>query len=58
MRKERILLFLGIFISILPYLGFPYSWKNYIFTITGVVIIYLSYELYREYKTKQDPNNL
>lgn len=51
MRKARIFLTLGIWISILPYLGFPYSWKNILFTISGLVIIYLSYIIYRESKT-------
>jgi len=54
MRKERILLILGIWVAVLPYLGFPYSWKNIIFTLSGFAIIYCSYVLYKEYKTK-DP---
>lgn len=41
---------LGIWISILPYLGFPYSWKNILFTISGLIVIYLSYIIYRESK--------
>ncbi|MFA6524016.1 MAG: hypothetical protein WC264_00815 [Candidatus Paceibacterota bacterium] len=54
MRKARIFLTLGIWISILPYLGFPYSWKNVLFTISGLVIIYLSYIIYRESKIKDN----
>jgi len=50
MRKARIFLMLGIWISILPYLGFPYSWKNILFTISGLIVIYLSYIIYRESK--------
>ncbi len=48
MRKVRILLFLGLWVAILPYLGFPYSWKDIIMTISGVCLIVLSYLLYRE----------
>jgi amino acid permease len=54
MSKARIFLILGIWTSILPYLGFPYSWKNVLFTITGLAVIFFSYVLYREYKTKEN----
>lgn len=53
MRKAQILLFLGIWIAILPYLGFPYSWKEILYTLTGLNIIFFSYVLYREYNTKE-----
>jgi len=51
MYKARILLILGIWIALLPYLGFPYSWKNILFTLSCLGLIYLSYVLYKEYKT-------
>lgn len=54
MKKARILLFLGTWVVILPYLGFPYSWKNILFTVTGLGIIYISYALYRDYKIKEN----
>lgn len=41
---------LGIWVAILPYLGFPYSWKNILFTISGLILIYLSYIVYSESK--------
>ena len=50
MRKARILLVLGIWVAVLPYLGFPYSWKNILFTLSGLGLVYLSYILYKEYK--------
>lgn len=53
MRKARLFLILGIWIAILPYLGFPYSWKNILFTLSGLVLIYLSYIIYRESKTEE-----
>ena len=34
----------------MPYLGFPYSWKNVLFSITGLGLIYFGYVLYRESK--------
>lgn len=58
MRKARILLFLGIWVAVLPYLGFPYSWKDTLFTISGLGLIYVSYMLYQESKTEEveDPS--
>jgi hypothetical protein len=50
MRKARILLFLGTWIAILPYLGFPYSWKDTLSFFTGLILIFFSYVLYRDYK--------
>lgn len=53
MKKARIFLFLGIFITVLPYLGFPYSWKDVLMTLSGFVIIYMSYVLFKESKIKE-----
>ncbi len=53
MRKARLLLFLGIWVAVLPYLGFTYAWKNILFTISGLVLIFFSYMLYRGYKSKE-----
>ena len=36
--------------AILPYLGFPNFWKNVLFSITGLGLIYFSYVLYKEWK--------
>jgi hypothetical protein len=53
MKKERILLLLATWVAVLPYLGFPYEWKNILFTLTGFGLAYLSYLLYRETKALQ-----
>ena len=53
MRKAQILLFLGVWITILPFLGFPYSWQDALTALTGLVFIYLSYTLYKNYKAKE-----
>lgn len=53
MKKAWILLVLGIWITILPYLGFPYSWKDVLTALTGIGIIYVSFVLYKESKTKE-----
>jgi hypothetical protein len=53
MRKSQILLILGMWVTILPYLGFPYSWKEILYTLTGFGIIFFSYILYRDYREKE-----
>jgi len=53
MRKARIFLILGIWIAILPFLGFPSSWKDILTTLSGFGLIFVSYLLYREHKTKE-----
>ncbi len=50
--SSRIFLVLGVWTAVLSYLGFPYSWKNILFSLTGLVIIYLSFTLYQEHKEK------
>ena len=52
MKKARILLTTGVWVAILPYLGFPFFWKNILLTITGLALVFLAYILYREEKTK------
>ena len=53
MRKVRILLVLGIWVAILPYLGFPYSWKDILTTLSGLGLIWVSFLLYKESKIKE-----
>jgi len=55
MQKTRILLILGIWVTILPYLGFPSSWKDILFTLTGLVLIFISYTLYKNSKEQENP---
>ena len=53
MIKAYVLLVLGIWVAILPNLGFPYFWKDVLTTISGIGLIYMSFVLYKEYKTKE-----
>ena len=53
MKKARTLLIIAIWVAILPYLGFPYFWKNIISLATGIAIAYISYIIYREVKPKE-----
>lgn len=54
MSKPRILLILGTWVTILPYLGFPNSWKDVLYTLTGLGLLCLSYFLYKDYKIKEN----
>ena len=48
MKKERIILFLGIWIIILPFLGFPNTWDKVLFVITGLTISFVAYLFFRQ----------
>ncbi len=53
MRKERTLLFLGIWVALLPLLGFPNSWRTFFFLITGCALIFLSYLFYKQVRARK-----
>lgn len=50
------ILALGIWVIILPHLGFPVSFRKILFALTGVVIMYYAYRLkrYTTHLTKDD----
>jgi len=52
MSKSRILFILGILIAVLPYLGFPYFWKNLLFTLLGLGLAFFAYMIHRESNTE------
>lgn len=52
MRKERTLFIIGVWVAILPYLGFFESWRKVLFVITGIALIYLAYLFYTEAKNR------
>jgi hypothetical protein len=56
MKKERTLFFIGLWVALLPYLGFPTSFRKILFVITGLVIIYFSYMLRKA--SKEEAQNL
>lgn len=47
MSKHRILVLTGLWIMILPFLGFPRGFKNTLFIITGLILILLAYTIKR-----------
>jgi hypothetical protein len=52
MRKEKTLFIIGIWIIILPYLGFPEAWRKVLFLLTGIATMYLAYLFYLEIKIR------
>jgi hypothetical protein len=50
MSRARILLILGVWVAVLPYLGFPFFWKNILLTVSGLGLVFFSYLFYRESK--------
>ena len=50
MRKVRVVLILGGWVAVLPYLGIPYFWKNVLFSLSGLGLIYIGFLLYKEYQ--------
>ena len=57
MRKERTLFIMGIWVAILPHLGFFESWRKILFFITGLGIVYLAYIFYTEAKVRIAKNS-
>jgi len=53
MRKIRVLFILGVWVAVLPYLGFPQFYKNILFFLSGVSVIYFSYVWYKENKKEE-----
>lgn len=52
MRKERTLFILGLWIIVLPFSGFPSSWRTVLFVLTGLALVYLAYLFYLEAKAR------
>lgn len=44
----RILLIIGIWIALLPYLGFPVAFKGFLFVLTGLILMYLGLLFYKQ----------
>lgn len=40
-NKEKVLIGLGVWIFVLPFTGFPESWKTWLIVCTGLIVIYL-----------------
>ncbi len=49
-NKIKIILGLGVWTAVLPYLGFPRSLKNLLVSVSALGLVYLSYLIYKELK--------
>ena len=49
MTKDLVIIVLGIFVAVLPFLGFPSSWDRIILVVTGFSISLLMYVLRRDF---------
>ena len=45
MQKINTILALGVLVVLLPFLGFPQSWDNFFYVVSGLVIIGMAYLL-------------
>lgn len=61
MSYERILFFLGIWIALLSFLGFPVSARRILFVLSGLGVCFIAYVFYKksirsqpEVKKKED----
>jgi hypothetical protein len=44
---EKIIIGLGVWLIVLPFTGFPRSWKTALMVISGLIIAYLGTRLWR-----------
>jgi len=58
MSKQRIIIILGVLVVIMPYLGFPTSWRKGFFLLAGITIVICGYKISKEIKSlKADGEN-
>lgn len=51
--NEKAVIISGIWIVVLPYTGFPSSWKTVLLIITGLVLIYIGIALLKRKKQSE-----
>jgi hypothetical protein len=47
MSKETLVFFIGIFLTLVPFLGIPDLWRQYVIVATGIILILIGYALRR-----------
>ncbi|MDE1975562.1 MAG: hypothetical protein KGI49_03585 [Patescibacteria group bacterium] len=45
MSKRQTIMLLGVWVLVLPFLGFPGSWERFLGFVTGLVIIAIAYRM-------------
>ena len=56
MNKEKVLLILGVWLMILPFLGFPDLWKTILIVVTGLTVTYLSALIWKQVRVRNINN--
>ena len=49
MKKAKLILCMGAFVAVLPYLGFPYAIKNILISFSGLGLAYVGFMLYKHH---------
>lgn len=58
MSKGTLIFVIGIFLTVLPFLGIPEAWKQYTIAVAGVFLVIIGYMLRRAlYLSKIDRGN-
>lgn len=50
MRKTKLLLGLGLLVTVMPYLGFPFALRNLLVSLCGLGVMYIGLLMYNQYK--------
>jgi len=58
MGKDVLIMLLGVWVALLPFLGLPNSWDNIIFLISGIFIIGLGIVVRRSMNTSNRRSTL
>jgi asparagine N-glycosylation enzyme membrane subunit Stt3 len=58
MSKELVIILLGILVALMPYLGFPGSWKTVFSIVIGIVIAGVAFIVRQErlWKERETPS--
>ena len=57
MIRQRLIFFIGLWIALLPFLGFPKNFRTVLFVLTGLGLIAISYFMYIQIKAVSEVNN-
>ena len=50
MIRQRLIFFIGLWVALLPFLGFPKNFRTVLFVLTGLGLIAISYFMYIQIK--------
>lgn len=56
MSQRQVLMVFGVWLAVLPFLGFPSDWKPVLACLSGLLVVFLAYRLKPVNATKDDPS--